>query len=262
VLVFERLVAEATRDEAALGGLLPVVVAVPRVVRADEQAPLQRLGDEYLAARRPDCRVELRHQPFGVAVGRDHEVVGLERVERLDPLVLAELGARVECSRRQTPDPARRLKRPIRRMEDRAVEAPGEGLGELATPLDRKAVRAQRLVLGFELRSFSGIRGQAKAARPSKGVAGQLLEPVEVALRERPEGLGLPCPQPSARHVICGCTTAQGEATVAPARATRDLAGFNEAHALAGLGEPESARTASHAAADDRHVDRSRRTAG
>ena len=89
VLVVERLVAEAAGDESAILGLLPVVVAVPGGVRAGEQAPLQRLGDKHLAARRPDRGVELRDEPLRVAVGRDHDLFRLERFERLDPLVLA-----------------------------------------------------------------------------------------------------------------------------------------------------------------------------
>ena len=44
---------------------------------------------------------------------------------RLDALVLEDLGARLDCQRRQAPDPAGRLKRPVGRMEDGAVEAPG-----------------------------------------------------------------------------------------------------------------------------------------
>ena len=43
--------------------LLPVIGAVARVVRTLEQELRQRLGDEHLAARRPDRRVELGNEP-------------------------------------------------------------------------------------------------------------------------------------------------------------------------------------------------------
>ena len=123
-----------------------------------------------------------------VAVGRDHDLVGVERLERLDALVLAELGARLDGERGEAPDPAGRLKRPIGRMEDRAVEPPGQRLRELVVPLDGEAVLAQRLVLGLELGALGCVRGQAEAAGAPESVAGQLLEPVEVALGQHPEG--------------------------------------------------------------------------
>src|SRR6266542_3401010 len=81
VLVVRRLVAEAAGDGPSLRCLLPVVVAVPRVMRAGEQLPLERFGHEHLAARRRDGLVELRNQTLRIAVGGDHDLVGLELVE-------------------------------------------------------------------------------------------------------------------------------------------------------------------------------------
>ena len=101
VLVVERLVPEAPDDEPSFRRLLPVVVAVPGVVGAGEQAPLQRLGHQYLATRGPDDRVERRQQPPRVAVGGEHDLVGLDLLERLDALVLEQLGAGLDCARRQ-----------------------------------------------------------------------------------------------------------------------------------------------------------------
>jgi hypothetical protein len=58
-------------------------------MRAGEDAPLERHGHEYLAACRFDRGVELGHETVRVAVGRDHDLVGLELVQRLDALMLA-----------------------------------------------------------------------------------------------------------------------------------------------------------------------------
>ena len=246
---------------AALRRLLPVVVAVPGVVRAGEQAPIQRLGHEHLAARRHDGRVELREQALRVAVGGEHDVVGLELVDRLDALVLAQLGACLGGSRRQPAHPAGRLKRPIRRMEDRAVEPAPERLRQLVAPLDLEAVLTESLVLGLELGPLGRIGRQPEASGAPEGVARQLLEPVEIALGPAPEPLGLLGSEVAPRLVVGRRAAAEREAAVAPARAAGDLARLVEANAPPRLREHERAGAAGHPAAHDRHVHRPRRPA-
>ena len=80
--------------------------------------------------------------------------------------------------------------------------------------------------------------------------------------RQHPEGARPFSAKLPPRDVVRGSTAAQGEAAVPPARAARDLAGVEQAHALPRLRHPERAGAARHAAADDRHVDRSRRPVG
>src|SRR6266516_1153440 len=121
VLYVERPVTETTDDEAVIGGLLPVGVSVAGVVRAGEQAPLERLGDDDLSARRLDDRVEPGKQAAGVAVGGDHDLVRLELGERCDLLSLSQLGARPGREPCESPHPAGRLKRTVSRMEDGTV---------------------------------------------------------------------------------------------------------------------------------------------
>jgi hypothetical protein len=171
VLVVERLVPEASRDDPALRRLLPVVVAVPGVVRAGEQEPLQRLGHEHLAAGGNDGRVELGEQALRVPIRREHDVVGLEFVDRVDAVVLAQLGAGLGGSLGQPAHPAGRLKRSIGRMEDRAVEPAARRVRQLGAPFGRVAVLAEGLVLGLELGPFGGIGSQAEASGAPEGIA-------------------------------------------------------------------------------------------
>jgi hypothetical protein len=144
-------------------------------------------------------------------------------------------------------------------MENRAVEASRQGLREVATPFNREAVFAQRLVLGHELRSLVGVDGQSEAACPTEGVAGQLLEPVEIVLGQHPEGAGPLGAELSAREVVRWRTATQGEAAVPPASPAGELPRLEQPHALACLGEPVRAGATRHATPHDRHVDRSRR---
>jgi hypothetical protein len=57
-------------------------------MRAREQAPLQRLGYEHLPTDGGHGGVQLGEETIGVAVGRDHDLVGLERLECVYTLVL------------------------------------------------------------------------------------------------------------------------------------------------------------------------------
>ena len=59
-LVVGLRVAAATDDEAIVVGLLPVIEAVPGVVRAVEEAARQRLGGDHLAAYGNDDFVQAR----------------------------------------------------------------------------------------------------------------------------------------------------------------------------------------------------------
>ena len=168
-------------------------------------------------------------------------MVRLELVDRLDPVVLAKLGAGLGGSRGQPAHPAGRLKRSIAWMEDRAVEPAAKRVRQLVAPLGREAVLAEGLVLGLELAPLGGIGGQPEAAGAAEGVAGQRLEPVEIALRPAPETLRTlgaevaPCP------VVGGRAAAQREAAVAPACAAGDLARLVQGDALPRLCERERA---------------------
>jgi hypothetical protein len=63
--------------------------------------------------------------------------------------VLANLRPGFRRPNGKAADPAGRVNRPVRRVEDRAVEPVREAPVELRPPLDGEAVVAQRFVLGF-----------------------------------------------------------------------------------------------------------------
>ncbi len=99
-----------------------------------------------------------------VAVGRDEDTVGVECVDVLDRVVLAELDA---CLHRAAGEPANeagRLDRAVSRMRDRAVELPGCGARNVVEPLAVEAVLAQRLVLEQDRVAFLLVGGKAVAA--------------------------------------------------------------------------------------------------
>ena len=87
----ERDVPEAARDDAAVEPLVPVVEAVPAVVRDLEQQLRDRLGRDHLAARRDDQALELAEQAARVAVGRDDDRLGVGLLEGADARVLVDL---------------------------------------------------------------------------------------------------------------------------------------------------------------------------
>ena len=107
-LVLERRVAEPASEDPAVRRLLPVVEAVPAVVRAVEEPFGERLGGDHLAARGHDQPLELAEEAARVAVGRDEHVLGLEPVERLDAAVLADLDAGLGGAARQAVAPSAR----------------------------------------------------------------------------------------------------------------------------------------------------------
>ncbi len=165
-------------SDAPVGQLLPVIEALARVVRAVVEDAVERLAHDHLAARRPDRFRELAHEPVPVAVGGDDDLVGVERSQVVDALVLAELGARLGRARGEPAHEARRLDRAVARMDDHAVEAAGEHAGEVVEPLDLEAVLAQRLVLGADLLPLLLVGGEAVAADSVERVARELRQPV------------------------------------------------------------------------------------
>ena len=116
-------------SDTAVGELLPVVEALARVVRPVEEHPVERRARDHLAARRPDQVGELRDEPVPVAVGRDDDVVRVERLDVVHRVVLADLGARLGRVRGEPPDEARRLDRRVVRVVDGAEERPPTGPG-------------------------------------------------------------------------------------------------------------------------------------
>ena len=84
-LVLERRVAEPTGEDAPVRRLLPVVEAVPAVVRAVEDPLGQRLGGDHLAAGRDDQPLDLAQQAARVAVGGDEDEVGVDVVRATRP---------------------------------------------------------------------------------------------------------------------------------------------------------------------------------
>ena len=113
-LVLERRVAEAAREDAAVGRLLPVVEAVAAVVRAVEE-PLERLGGDHLAAGRDDQALELPEEPAEVAVRRDQHLLRIELLQRLHAIVLADLRAGLGGQQPRAAAPSARAGAPRRR---------------------------------------------------------------------------------------------------------------------------------------------------
>ena len=178
----EVLVAPAAEDEPAIRGLLPVIEAVARVVRPRIQRLRQRLGDDHLAADRPDRPVELRQQAARVAVGGDHDVLGVDVVERLDSRLFDDLGSGRNRSTGEPSHPAGRLKRPVARVQDRAAEGRVQRRRKLVDPVGRDSVLAERLVLGAE-RVQLLVVGQAQAPDAPERISGELLHAIDDCAR-------------------------------------------------------------------------------
>jgi hypothetical protein len=105
----------------------------------------------------------------------EHHLIGLELVERRDTLVLAQLGAGLGGAGRQPAHPASRLKRPIRGMEDRAVEPIAERVRKLIAPTRPRS----------RPRGEPRTRPRARRARPDR----QPDEGCPCAGRRRPAAL-------------------------------------------------------------------------
>ena len=190
-----------------------------------------------------------------VAVGRDEDAIGVERVDVLDRLVLAELRPCLRGARGEPADEPRRLDRAVARMRDRAVELPCRRARDVVEPLGLDAVLAQRLVLEPDRVALLLVGGEAVAAGTAKRVACELGEAVELLLRPEPVRLGAVGAVRLAGDVVARRAAAEREAAVAPARALRDAARVVDAHAQPALGEPKRRRAARDAGADDRDVD-------
>src|SRR5262249_61193902 len=74
-LVEDRDVAESAEEDAAVGQLLPVVEALPRVMRAVIEHAVDRLADDDLSARRPDRGGKPGDEPVTLAVGAEGHLV-------------------------------------------------------------------------------------------------------------------------------------------------------------------------------------------
>jgi hypothetical protein len=79
-------------------------------MRAGEHVPPERFRDAHLAAHRTDGVVKLSQEPARVAVGGEHDLIGLELVERLNPVAFPQLRPDRGSSGGQAADPAGRLK--------------------------------------------------------------------------------------------------------------------------------------------------------
>jgi len=166
----------------------------------------------------------------GVAVGRDHDPVGIKRLERRHGIVLSDFRAGLSRPCAEPAYPARRMKGPVGRVKDRALEPACEPSIELGTPLHGEAVASQRFVLGFQRLRLIRVRGQPKAARPTERVAGKLGHPLERALGQVPKRRGTLRAELGADDAIGRRGTAQCEATVTTARAPGDLARLVHTH--------------------------------
>ena len=122
----ERDVAEAAGDDPAVRPLMPVVEAVPAVVRDLEQHLLDRLGRDHLAPRRDDETLELAEEAARVSVGRDDDGRRARVVDRADARVLVDLDARLRGAPREAANEPSRLEHAVRRVEERCRVAPGE----------------------------------------------------------------------------------------------------------------------------------------
>ena len=171
-LRLERPVAEAAREDAPVGRLLPVVEAVAPVVRAFEEPLRERLGRDHLAARRDDQPLDLAEQAARVPVRRDQHLLGLDVVERLDAAVLPDLDAGLGGQHGEPPHPAGGLERRVAGVEDRRAKS---AVQRLLDPLGGEAVGAQRLELDRERIPLLVVGGEAQAAGAAEGVAREAL---------------------------------------------------------------------------------------
>jgi hypothetical protein len=252
---YERDVAPAPGDEPAVGQLLPVIESPPRVVRPFVEELGQRLGGDHLTSGGPHDVVELRDQPARVAVRGDHDMLGIELVQRRDALAFTDLRSRLGRPGRQTTDPARWVERAVFGVEDRGVIGAGERLGQLVDPFHREPVREQRFVLGSELVSLLFVCGQPEAADTPERVAGEPSHPIERALGRSPERSCTFRPEPGPGDVVVHGAATEGKAAVPPTRAGGDRARLVETNPFPGVGQRERAGTARDASADDRDID-------
>ena len=254
VLGFQRRVAAAPRDKAAIGELPPVIEATARIVRAGKEEVRERLGRDHLSPRGLHGRLELRQQPLAVAVGRDHHVGRVQVVQGPDAAVLVDLGAGFSRKRRQAAHPPRGLQRSVAGVADRSRETTSECRWQFVEPIRLEAILTERFVLRAELVTLGLVPRQPKAADTAEGVARKLRRPADVALRQPPEtqrGLASELPTCLA---IGHCAPAEREAAVAAARAARDLARLVQMRADTALRQRERTCAAGDSASDHDRV--------
>src|SRR5690348_13692038 len=253
-LLLERKVAEAAEDEPPVLGLLPVVVAVSRVVRTPEVLRLQGFGGHDLPTGRPHYAIERREEAVRVPIGRDNDLVRVELLDRRHRSVLTNLRTGIGGPNGKPPHPTGRVNRSIRRVEDPAVEAAGEAAVEIRSPFDFEAVGAQRLVLGEQRRCLPGVGRQAQAAGLPERVTGERREPLQRTFGQPPERRGTLGAELGTGDVVRRSCPAQCKAAVAATRTARDLTSLVHAHPEAGGGARQRARAAGNAGTLDRHV--------
>ncbi len=161
----ERDVAEAAGDEPAVRPLVPVVEAVPAVVRELEQPLRDRLGGDHLAARRDDQPLELAEQAARVAVGRDDDgrraSVSSSDATRVCSRISAPASAARRASRRTSAQAGAR-----RRADGRAPPGSGPRAAAGARRATRRRSRPrERLVLGAQLVALVLVGREPQAAR-------------------------------------------------------------------------------------------------
>ena len=186
-------------------------------------------------------------------VGRDDHALRLELVQRAHAAVLAQLGSRLGRAPGQAADPARRLDRPVARVQERRGEPAPQRRGELGRvePLGREPVIDERLVLRAQRRSLRVVDREPKAAERAERVARERGEPRLRLLCQLPVRPRRVVTELLPGGVVRHRAAAQREAAVASARTAGDLARLVQPHADARLRERERTRAARDAAADD-----------
>src|SRR6266508_1356309 len=250
----KRIVAEPTGEDPSVLELLPVVEAVPAVMRTLEEPLLDRRRGEHLSARRDDQPFEGTQEPARITVGRDDYALRLEPVERRNALPLAKLDACLRCFHRDPAHGESRLQRRVARVKDPGREASCEQRGEPVAPLRLETVFSERVVLAPKLVALVVVGGDAEAAGPPQRVAGAPGQALEGFLGQLPvlsRALGA---HPHTRLVVRRRSATEGEAAVAPARAARYLARVVDADVQPGTRQRQRTRAAGHACADDLDV--------
>ena len=170
--------------------------------------------------------------------------------------MLAELRPRGGRVPGKPAHPARWLQRAVTRMPEAAREQAPQWLGKRVEPLDREAVRRQRVRFDAELVALGVVDGEPQAAHAAERVTGKALDRVERPLAQAPER-----PSRVAAEVAHGvrvrhCAAAQGEAAVTTARTAGDLPRLVQPDAQPSPCQRQRARAAGDAAADHDHVGR------
>ena len=252
-LRLEREVAEAAREDAAVGDLLPVVEAVAAVVGAREDALAERLGRDHLSAGRDDQSLDRAEEPAGIPVGGDEHLGVFDLVERADAALLPDLDSGLGRGDRESAHPPRRLQGGIARVEDRGREAAAD---RLLDPFGREAVLTEELVLDPEGLLLLVVAGEPETARATEGVSRERLEPIERMLGQLPEAAGVRPADHFDGDVVRGRSAAKSEAPVPSARASGNLARVVEPDSESRLRQLERRGAAGDPAPDDHGVGR------